>query len=90
MGLSELVSQIAQRYIANKKKSEIKKQIADHNHDKYIATSEFNMFTAEIFNLILKRSSLAIKSDIGNFVNKTDFDSKLKYVTSSKNKLNEL
>ena len=48
------------------------------------------MFTAEIFNLILKRSSLAIKSDIGNFVNKTDFDSKLKYVTSSKNKLNEL
>ena len=48
------------------------------------------MFTAEIFNLILKRSSWAIKSDIANFVNKTDFDSKLKYVTSNKNKLNEL
>ena len=35
-------------------------------------------------------SKLASKSDIANFVKKTDFDNKLKDVTSNKNKLNEL
>ena len=33
---------------------------------------------------------MASKSDIANFVNKTDFDNKLKDVTSNKNELNEL
>ena len=31
--------------------SEIEKKITDHNHDKYITTSEFNKFMAEIFDL---------------------------------------
>ena len=33
---------------------------------------------------------MASKSDIANFVNKTDFDNKLKDVASNKNELHEL
>ena len=31
------------------KTSGIEKKVTDHNHDKYITTSEFNMLTAETF-----------------------------------------
>ena len=68
----------------------LKKKITDHNHDKYITTPEFNKFTAESFDLRLKRENLASKSDIANFIKKTDFDNKLKDVTSNENELNEL
>ena len=63
-------------------------KITDHNYDKYIITPEFNKFVAETFALRLKRANLSSISDIANFLNKTDFDNKLKDVTS--NKLNEL
>ena len=43
---------------------------------------------AEIFALNLMQANLASKSVIANFVNKTDFDNKLKDVTSNKNELN--
>ena len=73
------------------------RKVTDHNHDKYITTSEFNKFTAEIFDLKLKRSNVASQSDIANLVNKTDFDNKLlsfnKRINSNvpfENKLNEL
>ena len=42
----------------------------------------------ENFALRLKRANLASKSDIATFVNKTDFNNKLKDVTSNKNELN--
>ena len=45
---------------------------------------------AEIFDLRLKRGNLESKIAIANFVNKTDFNNKLKDVTSNKNELNEL
>ena len=45
---------------------------------------------AEIFALRLKQANLASKSDIANFVNKIDFDDKLKDVKSNKNELNKL
>ena len=48
------------------------------------------MFTAKIFDLRLKQAHLTIKSDIANFVKKTDFDNKLTDVRSNKNELNEL
>ena len=38
----------------------------------------------------LKQACLARKNDIANFINKTDFDNKLKYVTSNKNELHEI
>ena len=69
------------------KNSKIEKKITDHNHDKYNTTPEFNTFTAEMFDLRLKRASLASKSDIVNFVKKTYFDNKLKDVTSDKSEL---
>ena len=37
----------------------MKLKIADHNHDKYITTPEFNKFTTEILALKLKRAYLA-------------------------------
>ena len=43
-----------------------------------------------MFYLRLKRTNLASKTDIANFVKKTDFDNKLRDVTSNKNELNEL
>ena len=55
-----------------------------------ITLTEFNKFTKEIFDLPLKLENLASKSDIVNFVNKADFDNKLKDVTSNKNELIEL
>ena len=52
---------------------------------KYITTPEFNKFTADIFDLRLKGANLACKSDTAAFVKETDFDNKLKDVTSNKN-----
>ena len=33
----------------NTKISETEQKLTDHNHDKYITTPEFNMFTVETF-----------------------------------------
>ena len=38
----------------------------------------------EIFDLSLRRANLASKSDIANFVNKTNFDSKKRYINMMK------
>ena len=84
------VTNLVKKIDCNKNISEIEKKITDHNHDKCSATPEFNKFSAEIFDLRIKRTNLASKSDIANFVNKTDFDNKLKDVTSNKNEYNEL
>ena len=43
-------------------------KITNHNHDKYIATSEFNALAANIFNARLAQA---------NLITKTDFDAKL-------------
>ena len=74
----------------NAKINDIEKKITDHNHDKYITTPEFNKLMSENFAARLKQAYLASKSDIANFVNKTDFDNKLKDVASNKNELNKL
>ena len=50
----------------------------------------FEKLTKEIFGLRIKRENFACQIDIVSFVNKTDFDNKLKDVTSNKNELNEL
>ena len=70
--------------------NEIKKKNSDHNYDKYITNLEFIKLTAENFPARLAQANLASKSDIANFVKKTDFDDKLKNVnkkvTSNKTK----
>ena len=63
--------------------SELEKNLTDHNHDKYITTTEFNTLTTYVFNARLAQANLVIK---------TDFDAKLsslnrKY-TSNKSKHN--
>ena len=44
----------------------------------------------KMFDLRLKQANMASQSDSANFVNKTDFNNKLKDVMSNKNELNEL
>ena len=75
----------------NTKISEIENKITnDHDHDEYIAIKEFNRLIWENFTARLKQANLATKNDIANFIEKTDFDNKLKNVASNKNELNEL
>ena len=62
----------------NTKINKIKKKITDHNYDKYITIPKFNKLTAETFSARLAQGNLANKNDITNFVNKSDFDEKLK------------
>ena len=61
--------------------SGIEKKLADHNHDKYITTQEFNKLATENFNARLAQANLKTK---------TDFDAKLqslsKRITSNKRK----
>ena len=49
----------------------------DHHHNKYIPSQEFNKLTSGHFTARLAQEKLAGKSDIANFVKKTDFDGKL-------------
>ena len=55
----------------NTDKTELEKKLTDHNHDKYITTSEFNKLAADAFNARLAQVNLIVK---------TDFDSKLSVV----------
>ena len=79
-----LVTQ-SNKTVYNTKVNEIEKKITDHDHDKYITTPEYNKSTAENFATRLAQANLASKSDIANFVNKTDFDDKLKNLNKRNN-----
>ena len=43
--------------------NEMEKNVTDSNHDKYITTSEFNKFTAEISSVTLAQANLLTKND---------------------------
>ena len=59
--------------------SEIEKKTVDRDHNnKYITTQEFKRLTAQNFATRLNEANLATIADIDNFVEKTDFDDKLK------------
>ena len=59
--------------------SEIENKInTDYDQDKYVTIQEFNKISSENFTARLKQANLASKSDIANFLKKTDFDDKLK------------
>ena len=57
-------------------------------HSKYITIPEFNKLRAENFTARLKQTNLVTKGDITDFIEKTNFDDKLKNlnnkVTSNK------
>ena len=72
------VSNLVKRTDYKTNACEIEKKTTDHDHDNYITTPEFNKLTAENFAARLAQANVATKSDIVNFVDKTDFDDKLK------------
>ena len=51
----------------NTKITDIEDKLTDHNHDKYVATLEFNTLAANVFNTTLAQA---------NLITKTDFDAK--------------
>ena len=75
------VSGLVKKADYNTKISETENKVSDHDHDKYIATPEFNILAARVFNARLAQTDL---------VTKTDFDTKLqslsKRITSNKTK----
>ena len=52
----------------NAKVTEIENKLNDHNHDKYIDTSEFNTLATNVFNARIAQA---------NLITKTDFDAKI-------------
>ena len=62
------VSSLVKKKDYNGKISDINKKVIDHDHDEYIATSEFNKLTTQNFATRLSQA---------NLVTRTDFDMKL-------------
>ena len=62
------VSSLVEKTDYDAKILNIEKKVTDHDHDKYITTSEFNKLTTENFKVRLVQ---------GNLVTKTDFYNKL-------------
>ena len=75
------VSNLVKKTDYNTKVTEIENKLNNHNHDKYIDTSEFNKLAADVFNAILAQA---------NLITKTDFDAKLsslnRKITQNKSK----
>ena len=74
--------------VIKRKEERWKEEKVINYRDKYSTTQEFNKLTSENFTARLKQANLPSKSDIANFVKKTDFDNKLKNL--NKNELNKL
>ena len=61
-------SNLVKKTDCNTKIIEIEKKLPDHNHNKYITTTEFNKLATDKFNARIVQA---------NLVKKTDFDDKL-------------
>ena len=62
------ITGLAKKTDYNTKITDIENKLNNHNHDKYVAASEFNTLAANVFNARLAQANLIIK---------TDFDAKL-------------
>ena len=62
------ISGLVKKTDYNTKITDIENILNNHNHDKYVATSEFNSLAANVFNARLAEA---------NLITKTDFDAKL-------------
>ena len=67
------VSNLVKKTDYNTKVTEIENKLNNHNHDKYIDTSEFNKLAADVFNARIAQA---------NLITKTDFDTKLSRLSS--------
>ena len=62
-----IVSNLVKKTDYNTKVTEIENKLNNHNHDKYINTSELNKLAADVFNARLAQA---------NLITKTNFDAK--------------
>ena len=62
------VSGLVNKTDYNTKITEIENKLNNHDHDKYITTSEFNTLAADVFNARLARASLVAKTNFDNTV----------------------
>ena len=62
------ISGLVKKTDYNTKITDVENKLNNHNHDRYVATSEFNTLAANFFNARLAQASL---------ITKTDFDAKL-------------
>ena len=76
------ISGLVKKTDYNTKITDTENKLNNHNHDKYVATSEFNTLAANVFNVRLAQA---------NLITKTDFDAKLsslnRKITANKTKL---
>ena len=75
------ITGLVKRTDYNTKITDTENKLNNHNHDKYVATSEFNTLAANVFNARLAQE---------NLITKTDFDAKLsslnRKITANKTK----
>ena len=75
------ISSLVKKTDYNTKITDIEDKLNNHNHDKYVATSEFNTLAANVFNARLAQA---------NIITKTDFYAKLsrlnRKITANKTK----
>ena len=75
------ISGLVKKTDYNTKITDIENKLNNHNHDQYVATSEFNTLAADVFNARLTQA---------NLITKTDFDAKLsslnRKITANKTK----
>ena len=57
------VSNLVKKTDYDTKVKEIENKLTDHNHGKYIDTSEFNKLTGDVFNARLAQANLIMKTD---------------------------
>ena len=76
----------------NTKIAEFEKKIINHNHDKYITTSEFKTLAKDVFNARLAQANLTTKTDFDgklSRINREITENKTEYLLV-KNELNKL
>ena len=60
---SHSISGLVKESDYNTKITDIENKLTNHNHDKYVATSEFNTLAANVFNTTLAQANLISKID---------------------------
>ena len=66
------ISGLVKKTDYNTKIIDIENKLNNHNHDKYVATSEFNTLAADVFNARLAQANLITKTDFNDFLNDND------------------
>ena len=61
------ISGLIKKIDYNTKITDIENKLNNHNHDKYVATSEFNTLATNVFNARLAQANLITKTDFHDF-----------------------